>query len=219
MKRDGALLASIHDSLFGCLQIILALASGTKEKLEYISRIISEDETSQDNSIIRAGEKEKAINHIVEWYKQMQPVSLLRIVDAYFSPADLQVIKPLFEINSDLVVKILTHKTCEIEEYQGYWNRISTDLTGMITIHTVNYKDRPDSGPLHDRWWLISDDDGNISGIASNSVSGLGNKESGIYHLDEDNLNKLEKIWNDYVSNSRPRINGQQFTYESVQLK
>ena len=219
MKRDGALLASIHDSLFGCLQIVLALASGTKEKLEYISRIISEDDTSQDDSIIRSGEKEKAIHHIVEWYKQMQPVSLLRIVDAYFSPADLQVIKPLFEINSDLVVKILTHKTCEIEEYQGYWNRISTDLTGMITIHTVNYKDRPDSGPLHDRWWLISDDEGNISGIASNSVSGLGNKESGIYHLDEDNLNKLEKIWNDYVSNSRPRINGQQFTYESVQLK
>lgn len=219
MKRDGALLSSIHDSLFGCLQIILALASGTREKLEYISRIISEDDTSQDDSIIRSGEREKAINHIVEWYKRMQPVSLLRIVDAYFSPADLQVIKPLFEVNSDLVVKILTHKTCEIEEYQGYWNRISTDLTGMITIHTVNYKDRPDSGPLHDRWWLISDEEGNTSGIASNSVSGLGNKESGIYPLDEDNLTKLEKIWNDYVSNSRPRINGQQFAYESVQLK
>ena len=219
MKRDGMLLTSIHDSLFGCLQIILALASGTKEKLEYIGRIISEDITSQEDSIIRSGEREKAIQHIVEWYKQMQPISLLRIVDAYFSPADLQVIKPLFEFNSDLVIKILTHKTCEIEEYQAYWNRISTDLTGMITIHTVNYKDRPDSGPLHDRWWLISNEEENVDGIACNSVSGLGNKESGIYHLEEDNIKGLEKIWSDYVSNSRPRINGQQFTYDFVQLK
>ncbi|WP_300915821.1 hypothetical protein [Bacteroides acidifaciens] len=219
LNRDGVLLSSIHESLFGCLQIILALASGTKEKLEYISRIISEDETDTADTIIRPGERDKAIQEIINWYKQTQPVSLLRIVDAYFSPADLQIIKPLFDFNTDLVVKILTHKTCEIEEYQAYWNRISTDLTGMITIHTVNYKDRPDSGPLHDRWWLISDEEENINGITSNSVSGLGNKESGIYPLEDENIKKIEKIWNDYVLNNRPRINGQQFVYDSVQLK
>ena len=219
LNRDGALLSSIHQSLYGCLQIILALASGTKEKLEYISRIISEETEITADTIIRPGERDKAIQQIMEWYKQKRPISLLRIVDAYFSPADLQIIKPLFDFDTDLVVKILTHKTCELEEYQEYWNRISTDLTGMIAIHTVNFKDRPDSGPLHDRWWLISDEDENVEGIASNSVSGLGNKESGIYPLDDENTKKIEKIWNDYVQNNRPRINGQQYTYDSVQLK
>lgn len=219
LNRDGVLLCSIHESLFGCLQIILSLASGTKEKLEYINRIISEDIEKEKNTIIRCGEKDKALQQIVDWFKEMHPVSLLRIVDAYFSPSDLQIIKPLFDINTDLVVKILTHKTCEIEEYQAYWNRISTDLTGMITIHTVNYKDRPDTGPLHDRWWLISNDDGEINGFAVNSVSGIGNKESGIYSLDNVNIKRIEKIWNDYVLNNRPKINGQQFSYDSVQLK
>jgi len=219
LNRDGILLLSIHESLFGCLQIILALASGTKEKLEYISRIISEDTTDRHDTIIRSGEKEKAIKLIVDWYQKRQPVSLLRIVDAYFSPADLQTIKPLFDFNTDLVIKILTHKTCDIDEYQAYWNRISSDLTGVISISTVNYKDKPDQGPLHDRWWIVNDEDGNIDGIAINSISGLGNKESGIYALNEENLNMIDKIWGDYVLNNRPRINGRQFVYDSVQLK
>lgn len=219
LNRDGVLLSSIHDSLFGCLQIILALASGTKEKLEYISRIISEDTNERQDTIIRSGEKEKAIRQIIEWFKKRSPVSLLRIVDAYFSPADLQVLKPLFDYNTDLVIKILTHKTCDIDEFQAYWNRISTDLTGMISIYTVNYKNKPEQGPLHDRWWIVNNEEEDIDGISINSISGLGNKESGIYPLNEENLNMIEKIWGDYVLNNRPRINGKQFVYDSVQLK
>lgn len=135
---------------------MLAIASGTQERLNRINRIINCSSDLEDKSFIRVGETEKGINKIIQWYKD-NPFDILRIIDPYFNPEDLHIIKTFFDINNNLRVSILTHKSKDqsLDCFQTGWNKISADMTGALEVITVSFKENPDKCPIHDRWWVL----------------------------------------------------------------
>ena len=154
-----ALLRNMHMAILYNLKIVLALASGTKEKLERVNRIMNE-KADDNKNFIQVNQGEKGVQQIVDWYKQ-HPMNVLKIIDPYFQGEDLFIIKMLMDINNDLKCFILTHnETGEPlnDMFQKGWNAVSEELTGRIEVKTCCYEDQTKKAPFHDRWWLLYDE-------------------------------------------------------------
>lgn len=220
-KNQRNLILGLHSAILFNLKLVLALSSGTQEKLNRISQTIGETNKSQSPSFIPAGDKEKAVKYIFDWYNS-HPYDNLFIVDAYFSPADLYLIKQLMNINTNLTVTIIAHRknVADLSEYQIGWEKISSDLTGRLIVHTVCYENDPSSGPLHARWWLcINDDDDKRVGIKLTSISGLGNKDEDISLIEEEKIADIERLANSYALGKKKRVDGYVLKYESIEIK
>ena len=215
------LLQGMHEATLVNLKMVLALSSGTKDKLFRISKAISESYVTNCPSLVLAGEEDKAIDYIINWYKSY-PYDNLFIIDAYFSPRDLFLVKRLMNINSGLSLTIITHKKNveRIEEYQKGWEEVSSDLTGSITIHTISYEQKPDQGPLHARWWLSIDEDQDLRvGIKLSSISGLGKKDEDFSAIEDDKIADIERLATNYALGKRKKVEDNVLKYESIILR
>lgn len=215
------LIREMHNVILYNLKLVLSLSSGTQDKLERINQTISETNLETSPSFIPAGEKEKAVKYIVEWYMS-HPYDNLIVMDAYFSPDDLYLIKKLMNINTNLTVTIITHRknVDELEEYQSGWSKVSSDMTGNIIVHTVRFSKHPDQGPLHARWWLcINEDEDMREGIKLTSVSGLGNKDEDIAPIEEEKIVDIERLAMNYALEKRKRIEDETLEYDRIIIK
>ncbi len=215
--NNDELLTKLYMANLWNLKIVLSMASGTKEKLERMNSIIlnPEEDTS---ATIKSGEKEKAVAEIKRWYAG-HPYDSLKIIDAQFQPADLSIIKSLFDINDKLQVKILTHRNnvIDIKEYQETWDNISSDMTGSILINTVCWADNHSDGPLHDKWWILK---GQLEsqGLRITSISNFGKKETEISPMSIEDIRDKENIWEDYICEI-PSIGDRDLSYDRIRLK
>lgn len=217
----GKLILGLHDGILFNLKLVLALSSGTKEKLARIGNEIGNDSVPRCPSVMPAGDKEKVIKYIKEWYTKY-PFDDLYIIDAYFSPNNLYLLKMLFNINNNLCITIITHRSnvSEMEDYQDGWNNVSSDLTGTITIHALCYEKEKSKGPLHDRWWISKNNDENLcEGIKLNSISGFGKKDFDISRIDDDTINDIELLAMNYALEKRKRVNNELIIYEKIEIK
>lgn len=212
------LLLKMNEALLFNVKMVMALSTRTNENLERIYRVTT-DSSSVSDSMIRPGEKSKAIQFILEWFRQRN-CDILQIVDPYFSPDDLLLLKPLFDIKNKLKVRILTHhKYANISDYRDCWMQSYDEITGKIDIVSVRFEDKPDDGPLHDRYWILTDrSSSNNFGIKLNSLSGLGNKESDIVTIGDTLISDILKIWNFYFVDGEDSINGHTLIYEKIYI-
>lgn len=220
-KQYASLIRGIHQSILFNFKIVLAIASGTQERLNRINRIINCSSDLEDKSFIRVGETEKGINKIIQWYKD-NPFDILRIIDPYFNPEDLHIIKTFFDINNNLRVSILTHKSKDqsLDCFQTGWNKISADMTGALEVITVSFKENPDKCPIHDRWWVLFNNETSESiGLRLESLSGFGKRDSEISEMTQDAVEHVHKIWYEYVFNRKPKAGTDRLVYDDIKIK
>lgn len=214
------LLRDIYRSLIYNLKVVLSLAAETKDRFDLIDRVIQEKYSSPNYSDIRVGEEEKGFNYLKDWFKKSKG-DTLRIIDSYFTPKELDIIKEFFDINNDLRVGILTNRASniEIEDYKMGWSKVSSDISGEISVVSVGYKDNINTGPVHDRWWVLIDTDTNRSlGLKLNSLNGLGKKDSDFVDLDEERLENANRVWMDYVVNKKRRADSHELIYDKCEI-
>lgn len=218
-RISSDILREMHQVLLQNIQMVLAIAAGTQTKLERINQILGE-RVSRGN-IIGIGERENGINRVLSWYKK-HPYEILQIVDAYFKPNELRLIKSMMDINNNLHVSILTHKgdDCLLTDYQTEWDKIATELPGSIKITTVCLADQPDKCPIHDRWWVLYDIEEDVySGLRSASLSTMGSRETEISDMDTDEIKNVNELWSKYVEKRPKRVSGQLIQYDDIDIE
>ena len=224
-RKYGVLLREMHIAIVDNLKIVLAIASGTKEKLERVSRIMNEHGDDNPN-FIPVGETEQGLNNILEWYKE-HPVGVLRIIDPWFHADDLYIIKSLMDLNEDLRCYILTLNQSDAtldEVFQDGWNAISSNLPGRIEVKSCCFKketknEQPKS-PIHDRWWLLYDRENDLCyGRRMASPSVMGARITEMSDMDEAAVNATMKIWDRFFNNQIQKLEGRELIYDETILR
>lgn len=218
--RYKALLRNLHLSILYNVKLVLALASGTREKMERVGRILNE-RSDRNQNMIQVGEAKKGIDKIVKWYEE-HPYDILRIIDPYFSAEDLPVLKALMDINNGLKCYILTNNT-QAESlndiFQRGWNHISDELPGRIEVKSCSYEDNPKSAPWHDRWWILYDGEDSSEGLRLASISTFGKRISEISGMDVKAIESAMHVFTRYFVNMMPRSEGRKLKYEETKLR
>jgi hypothetical protein len=210
------LIMKIYAAMAFNFRMVETLSVNSKASLNRLLHI-SEDPSSV---VVRPGERDKGLDMLYEWY-QKNNTSNLKIIDPYFSAEDLLDIKPLFEFNNDLHVSILSHAKNEdsLDNYKDEWEKIVSNLHGCIDIMTVSYADKPDDGPLHDRYWFAQDREKRVLvGIKTTSLSNMGKKDSNLEDIPEDKIEEMyDRLWLFYADRVR-QINGRQLVYKTISI-
>ena len=217
-KENKELLMSIHHVLRFNLKLVLSLAADTKERIDRVESLM-QTRSFTDEGYIQIGEEEKAKAYILNWYQKLGH-NTLTIIDPYFKPQDLSIIKQLCDINNDLEIKILTHRQkFENSDYLTSWSHISSGVTNTITLNFVWYDDKSTDGPLHDRYWICSDEENDEhQGITLCSVDSLGKKESSITEISGDRVLSALLSYSKYVHSRIKKIAGRELKYDEMEL-
>ena len=208
------LILKLYSSMAFNFRMVEALSVNSKASLD---RLVHAPSKSME-SIIRAGERQKGLDMLYGWYKKYNTLNL-RIIDPYFSAQDLLDLRPLFEYNPDLHVSIVAHAKNEssINNYQAIWEDNVNGIKGSVDVITVCFVDKPDEGPLHDRYWFAQDRGQNVLvGLKTTSLSNLGKRDSDSEEIAEDKVKDLyEHLWLFYSDKER-QIGGHQLAYQSI---
>lgn len=217
------MLRQIHEALYCNLRLVFAISSSTQDKMKRINDVMNRKKETGYDGMVLAGQDTKGYKYIKEWYTKYH-YDVLRIIDPYFHPEDLIIIKQLFDINNSLDVTILTNlknKDASMEDFQMGWNQISSDMTGKMKIIIVRYADNLDKSPIHDRWWILFDpEDGNKEGIQLPSVGTLGVRDALISPIEKSILPTVDERWRRYVDDKIRRTEaGERIVYEEILIK
>lgn len=176
---------------------------------------------SSTNIIIRAGEREKAIQFLKEWFTQ-EACNYLKICDPFFGIDDLEVLQILRSVNPHCRVFILTSKKQQDkisqpwdDAFRTHWRvRISDQDPPETEIAIVGTESSGDL-PIHDRWWLI-----NGGGIRiGTSFNSLGiTKSSEISILSPEEAKLLEKEVDQYLRREKREHNKEKLRYNLFSL-
>lgn len=216
------MLRQVHEALYSNLKLVFAVSSNTQDRMKRINDIMSRT-TDCSGCVVMAGQEERGYELIKEWYQNSQ-YEVLRIIDPYFHPCDLAIIKQLFDINIHLEITILTNmegKDDSIDDYQLEWNKISSDMPGKLKIILVRYADNKLKCPIHDRWWIQFDpEEGDKKGIQTPSVSTLGVRDSAVTKVSDEDLSKIDNLWLKYVNDKiRKTENEERLVYEEREIR
>lgn len=217
-RQHKELLYGIHLTIRHNLKIVLSLAVKTKEGLQRIDETIY-TRGSESDGFIGVGDYGKGEKYIMEWAEKKMNESLV-IIDPYFSPDDLRIIKNICDMNNDVKIDILCHcRKVKADDFLSRWRQLSNIVTNRINIFFVYYKDKPDDGPLHDRYWICCDEEnGNHSAIKPPSVNSLGMKESSICEIDLINATSALDSFNRYAYRRPKRKEGRDLSYDHIEL-
>lgn len=170
-----------------------------------------------DSILIGEGEGADAEGALRRWLRA-QNSTRLTIVDPYFTPESLKVIRWVQEENPELRILVLTGiRTQEsagyvrpfVEAYQLEWNRLSSSQppdTELLFVGTPG----DDPAPFHDRWWLTD-----VGGIRlGTSVDGLGSRLSEVSVMSAAETARCSDKIAQFVDRSARQFRGQKVTYE-----
>lgn len=224
-KKYHTLLREMHQAIIDNLKIVLAIASGTKEKLERVDRIMSE-RRDENGDFVHIGEETKWVERILDWYKE-HPYDVLHIIDPYFHAEDLYIVKKLMDMNNGLNCSILTckdvdaHKNESLDDvFQNGWNRWSSELPGRIEVKSCCYRQDQRNSPFHDRWWVLQDSESDEAvGLRMASVSTMGNRIAEISELNDDDISSANKLWTRFFQNMVPKVEGRELDYDETKLR
>lgn len=224
-KKYHTLLREMHQAIIDNLKIVLAIASGTKEKLERVDRIMSEHR-DENGDFVHIGEEAKWVERILNWYKE-HPYNVLHIIDSYFHAEDLYIVKMLMDVNNGLNCSILTckdvdaHKNESLDDvFQNGWNRWSSELPGRIEVKSCCYRHDQRNAPFHDRWWVLQDTESDKAvGLRMASVSTMGNRIAEVSELNDDDIASANKLWTRFFQNMVPKVESRDLDYDEAKLR
>ena len=208
------LLINIHTAIRYNLKLVLSLSAGTKERLSRIERTVCLPTVSAPG-YVEQGEYGKADTFLLEWYRT-HPHDELIIIDPYFKPEDLYLVKELCDCNTKLNIKILCHpQQFILDDYLSEWHRVASAVTCSIQMNTVCYKHNPKDGPLHDRFWICCQyEKGLFCGLRTNSLTSFGNKESLISELQVGEILPILGSYSKYTLARPDESDGHQLAYQ-----
>lgn len=217
-RQNKDFLLNMHKAFRYNLKLVLSLAADTKERIDRVESLIHTS-TFNDDGYIQVGEEEKAKAYILNWYQSFN-YNTLTIIDPYFKPQDLSIIKQLCDINNDLEIRILTHRQkFQNVDYTSYWQSVSSGVTNIISLNFVWYEDNSKDGPLHDRYWICSDDDNDEHhGLTLCSIDSLGKKESSIIEIDDVKTTSALLSYSRYVYKRVKKMGGRLLMYDKMEL-
>jgi len=198
------------------------IATRSSAKLKQIKTQAIEPSAVSHNLVVRAGERDKAIQFIKGWFTQ-EAQEYLTICDPYFGVEDLEILQILLSISPKCTVKILTSKKHQHQEnlsqpwdeaYQSHWRRISDQNPPETEIIIVGLESSGEL-PIHDRWWLAQN-----SGLRfGTSFNSLGiNKTSEVSILSVEESKSRENEINQYISREKRNHNNERLTYNLFSL-
>lgn len=218
-KNQGELMQTLFTILRYNLKLVLSLNAGTKDRVERVETFFNSSSGPASSRFIGIGEGDKAIKYILSWYQKYNAKSLM-IIDSYFKPEDLRIIKKICDINNDVAIHILCHKRkVDKDDFTSRWRQYSDGVTNQVHIHFVYYEGKPDDGPLHDRYWICNDmDNEEYHAIKPPSVNSLGLKESSICEIDETTTLSAIHSFHTYAYMKPKRRKDQNLLYEELSL-
>ena len=127
------------------------------------------------HAVIRSGEREKAIGFLRGWFEKNVGESVT-IVDPYFGPGDLWVVRLVMETNAGANVRIVTGGAAGRDSdlgaasdvYGSEWRRFCDQSPPHTEILRVAFVDSG-ATPIHDRW-ILSEFAGLRIGTSLNSI-------------------------------------------------
>lgn len=217
-SQNRNLLMSIHSTLRHNLKLVLSLSVGTKDRIDRVDTMIQTNDVT-DEGYIQIGEEEKAWAYILNWYQKYN-YETLYIIDPYFKPSDLHVLKQLCDINENLEINVLAHRQKYTDDdYLMAWKRLSSGVINEVHLHFVWYERNSTDGPLHDRYWICCDDEsGDMQGIKVNSLDSLGKKESSMNEVAPGIVMSAFSSYRKYAITLSPKIKGEDMRYSEVEL-
>ena len=171
--------------------------------------------------IVHAGEREKAKRFLQGWLEE-SAADDVTIVDQYFGIDDLEFLVQIIEANPQLRVKILTSKAHQVQQnlsgdlpsaYSTAWRSLCEHAPPETEVLVVGTAQRG-TAPFHDRW-VLSKGVGLRLGTSFNS---FGNKDSEISVLGGDEVSKLRKTVERYLTREVREFKGERVTYEMFDL-
>ena len=168
------------------------------------------------------GKGEQGVQKLVNWYKS-HPLNILRIIDPYFHPEDLYIIKALMDENNRLNCSILTNNRKEEslnEVFQKGWNMWSAELPGRIEVKSCCYEEQPHKSPWHDRWWILYDPNKDESyGVRMASPSTFGARITEISEMEETAIRSAMQVFNRFFINMIPKNEERMLMYDETKLR
>lgn len=169
--------------------------------------------------ILRPGERQRALRFLRKWLEG-NAQEFVTIVDPYFGPEDLWVVRLVMEWNSEVDICIVTGRTVSeststtlAESYRTAWRA----LCGQDPPHTeILSVSLVDSGkcPIHDRWILSK-----AAGIrVGTSINSIGNKLSEISAMDSNESERVRHNVDRYLARKVRKEADERIAYELFEL-
>jgi hypothetical protein len=194
----------------------------TSAQLKQIKTQTIESSVINQNVVIRAGERDKAIQFIKDWLTQ-EVKDYLKICDPYYGVEELEILQILVSLNPKCAVKILTSKKHQQQEqlsqpwdeaFRTHWRRISDQNPPETEIIIVGLESSGEL-PIHDRWWFTQHG-GLRLGTSFNSL-GI-NKTSEISILSTEESKSRENEVDQYISRQVRIYNNEKLTFNLFSL-
>ncbi len=214
--QAGAQLRPVYEAMLLGAELAgrMASRSSTHTRLATCYTIRS---SAQESIVIRAGEREKAIRFLKDWFER-EVRDYLKICDPFFGPDDLGVLQLLRSVNPTCRVYILTSKKHHDDipapwedTYRTHWRlKVSEQQDPPDTEVVVVGIKSGGEPPIHDRWWLTRG-----AGIRiGTSFGSLGiSKESEISYLTEEEARTRESEVDRYLQRIEREHLGEKLLY------
>lgn len=211
-------LRPIFESTILGAELSLRLTSKNNAKIMRIKQ--GTIDTHQDSLVVKAGEREKALNFIKNWLSK-ELNGYLKICDPYFGPSDLDILQTIRSIDPNCEVFILTSKKNQGQGdlqqlYMDYWKFNISDQDPPETTIVIAGTRSQGVLPIHDRWWITGGNKGLRIGTSYNSL-GLG-RESEISVLSEREAEEREIEVDKFLSRKEREYNGERLIYTTFDL-
>lgn len=187
----------------------------TSEKEKIVKEFSTTSKINQ-SILVRAGERELAINFIRNWIS-LNVGEYLKICDPYFGLEDLSLLRLVKEYKPSCRVMILTSKNHNKsvqppidEAYNNYWKINISDQVPPETEIVIAGLANSGKLPIHDRWW-ITNNSGLRVGTSFNSL-GVG-RDSDISVLTSNEIEERESQIDLYLERRTKEHNGQKVNY------
>ena len=194
------------------------LTTGTEGYLD-VNPKWNQREEEDVHVVLLPGERRKALQFLRRWV-EVNAQDFVTIVDPYFGPEDLWVVRLVMEWNPRLDVRIVTGRTesdptsgTVAESYRAAWR----DLCDQDPPHTeILSVSLVDSGkcPIHDRWILSK-----AAGVrVGTSINSIGNKLSEISAMNSNELDRIQHNVDRYLARKVREEGEERVAYELFEL-
>lgn len=161
--------------------------------------------------MVGEGHRPEALAALLEWMRGLDNDDTLVIIDPYFDPSSIDLLKLVQETSAEREVLIVTGPEAlrrasppYVEAYRASWRLKST---GNFPIARIMVLQTRTSGafPVHDRWWLAGDRGLHVG----TSVNGLGGRLSTVREISPDEVLSVRGKVDPYITGRKLIFEGE----------
>lgn len=211
-SRSNSLNNSKFDSLYSETLQLLDMISKMSSFSGTAVTNISNSNTFLENiapkmHTFKVGQKAEAMSFLKNWLQE-NAREYVKIYDYHYSQNDLELLKYLPQNINVKIISSMRQKDLNVskiqEKYKEEWKLICEQIPPETTIYI--FATPTGRTPQHDRF-IITEKGGLVLGT---SVNGLGNRDTVINEMDDEEKNKIEKEIVDTLVISPPRYIGEE---------